>query len=759
MLVLRVDKTFRAMPAPVAETPVFIEADDMHGKKGNQLEATGDALLRDRRQTIKADRLLYLQESRFIDANGSVVLELDGSTMSGPHLELNLDTNIGEMEHPDFYIAENGARGSADILRIADRQHFELDNASYTTCPAGNRDWLMKMQGLEIDRDRQIGIAHQAWVEFMGVPILYTPWMDFPLNDQRKSGFLSPIMGGTSQGGSELTLPYYWNIAPDMDATIAPRVMKKRGVMLNNEFRYLEKDFGGEVHLDVLPNDALSNSNRGRFSLKHNQLLATGLNGYVNLNRVSDDAYYRDLADTVNATSQVNLPQEGGVNYSAGWWNTAVRMQRYQTLQDINAPIIPPYARLPQISVNAQQKYAGANVAFAGEFVDFTHPTLISGQRLVLNPSISYPLYSDPGFYLTPKVALHSTNYLMGENNTTALPNTTRILPILSADSGLSFERDWNLWGSDYLNTLEPRAFYVYVPYKNQNLLPNYDTAQADFGFTQMFAENRFFGSDRVGDANQITLAATSRLLDPSNGIERFKLMVGERFSLKTPKVNLVAPTETTNKSDILLAASGHLTRTWSFESEYQYNPNQSQTQRYNAAINYRSEAGKVFNLGYRFTRETLGTLIQGALPAGAPIYTSVNGVSYPSMGGVPYTVIGGLPYSVVTGGLRSMDISGQWPLSAHWHAVGRFNYSLLDGKTLESIAGLEYNQNCWGLRLVAQRYAVATQQANTGLFLQLELNDFVKVGSDPLAMLKKSISGYTKLNNNPVDKSSSVLR
>ena len=758
-LMLRMDKTFRAMAAPTQDTPAFVEADSLTGKTENRIEAKGNAILRKRGQSIRADRLLYSQDTQYLDALGSVVLEQGGNTISGPQLKLNLDTSIGTMEQPVFYLADNDGRGSADKIHIHDKQHYTLDAATYTTCPAGCQDWLLKMSSLEIDRDRQIGTAYHAWVEFMGVPILYSPWMNFPLNKQRKSGFLSPIIGGTTKGGSELTLPYYWNIAPNRDATIAPRIMAKRGLMLNNEFRYLEKGYGGELHADVLPDDSITGSNRGRFSLKHNQVLAAGLNGYVNFNRVSDNGYYRDLADAVNATSQVNLAQEGGVAYNAGWWNAVARVQRYQTLQDPDAPIVPPYARLPQLTINAQQKYAGANIAFTAEYADFDHPTLLNGQRLVLNPSITYPLARNPAFYITPKIALHSTNYAMGANNTAALPDASRTLPILSMDGGAAFERDWNFFGGSYLQTLEPRAFYVYVPYKNQNLLPNFDSAQADFDFTQMFSENRFFGNDRVGDANHITLAMTSRLLDQSDGTEWLKLMAGERFSLKTPQVNLVAPTATTNKSDILLAASGRITKTWSFNGEFQFDPNQSHTQRYNFAAHYRPEAGKVLNLGYRFTRETLGTLIQGSIPAGNPIYASVNGVNYPTIGGIPYTIIDGSPYTVVTGGLRQMDISGQWPLSRHWHGVGRFNYSLQDRKILESIAGLEYNQSCWTLRLVAQRFTVTTQQVNTGIFLQLELNDFVKVGSDPLEMLKKNVSGYTKLNDNPADKPVTVLR
>lgn len=713
LLALRMDKTFMAMPESAEETPSFVEADRLEGKKDDQVEATGNAILRKRGQSIRADRLLFFQKTNDLDAQGSVVVEQDGNTMSGPRLRLNLDTNVGEMEKPVFYLIENDGRGTADVMYFHDKLHYTLDKATYTTCPADNEDWLLKMRGLELDRDRQVGTAHHAWVEFMGLPILYSPWMDFPLNDQRKSGFLAPVFGGTTKGGSELTVPYYWNMAPNRDMTIAPRVMTKRGVLLNNEFRYLEPGYAGELHLDVLPGDRVANRSRSRIGVLHSQALAPGVSGYLNLNSVSDDNYYRDLADSVSSTSQVNLLQEGVLGYSAGWWSAALRVQRYQTLQDPAAPITAPYKRLPQITVNAQKGYSAASLAFAGEYVDFSHPTMENAQRLVLNPSVSYPLVSQPAFYLTPKVALHSTHYSMGINNARTFTSSSRTLPILSLDGGVALERDWNLFGSDYLHTLEPRAFYVYVPYKNQDQLPNFDSAQADFSFTQMFTENRFFGSDRVGDANHVTLALTSRLLEQANGTERLKVAVGERFSFRTPRVNFVAPTATTSKSDILVAVSGRVTDAWSLDSEFQVDPNQSHTQRYNIAARYLPEAGKTLNFGYRFMRNTL----------------------------------------------RQVDVSGQWPLSSHWHAVGRWNYSLQDSRLLEAIAGLEYNQSCWTFRLVAQRFTVGTQQINTGFFLQLELNDFVKVGSNPLDLLKQSVPGYVKLNDKPANETRQPLR
>jgi LPS-assembly protein len=685
----------------------ILEADQLSGSGSHKMEAQGNVQLRTQDQSIRADRLSYFQDTQEIEAQGSVVLTQRDGSVSGPSLNLNLDTGMGSMQQPDFYLVENGARGSAKVMDIRDKQHYTLRDTTYTTCPADDRDWLLRMTGLSIDRDRRIGTARNTWVEFMGMPILYTPWMDFALSGQRKSGFLSPVFGGTVRGGSELTLPFYWNIVTNRDATLAPRIMRKRGLLLNNEMRYLEPRFAGEMHVDVLPNDKLTQNTRTHYALKHQQKLGSAFDFYANLNRVSDDAYFRDLGNTVNATSQVNLLREGGVSYRMHDWLATARVQRFQTLQDPAAPIIPPYARLPQLTLSTQQMRGGVNWMFAGEYVDFSHQALLSGRRLVLFPSVSYALENDVGVYLVPKVGLHDTRYQMRATTTTPAFDAVRTLPVLSLDSGLTLERNVRLFGGDYTQTLEPRLFYVYIPYRNQAALPNFDSAQSDFSFAQMFTENRFFGSDRVGDANQLTVAATSRWLDQESGAERLKMAVGERFSFSSPQVNLITPATSSNKSDILLTAVGQMTHAWSLDSEYQFDPNQSHTQRYNLAAHYRPEPGKVLNFGYRFTRNTL----------------------------------------------RQGDVSMQWPLFARWHALAKWNYSLRDARLLEAIVGLEYNRDCWTLRLVAQRFATATQQSNTSLFVQLELNELLKMGSDPLAVLKQSVPGYTKLNDKPLGK------
>ncbi|BBJ23778.1 LPS-assembly protein LptD [Candidatus Nitrotoga sp. AM1P] len=714
VLLLKLDRTFMNLPKGNEETPAFISAQRVEGQTENQIVASGEVEVRKRGQAIFADRVVYQQLSKELIADGAVRVEQNGIKMQGPHVKLNLDTNIGDMTKPTFQLAANNSRGSADILLMEGRQKYTVQNVAYTICPIGNDDWMLKASQLEIDNGRQVGVARNARVEFLGVPILYMPWMDFSLSDKRQSGFLGPVFGSTARSGTEVTLPFYWNIAPNRDATIAPRAMVKRGLMLNNELRYMDKNYAGEAHLDILPNDALTDSTRLRTSLKHVQNLGYGFNASTNFNYVSDHTYFRDLSNTISSTSLTNLVREGVLSYSGGWWNAAARMQSYQTLQDPAAPVAEPYRRLPQITLGALRPVAGANMAFTGEFVSFSHPTAVNGQRLVMYPSMSYPLIATPSFYVTPKFGVHYTHYSLGANNSGALPDTNRTLPIVSLDSGVVLERDWNVGEKNYVQTLEPRAYFLYIPYRNQNLVPNFDTAQADFNFAQMFTENRFFGSDRIGDAKQVTLSLTSRLLEANTGAERLRVAIGQRYSFKTPLVNLVNPeVATNNKSDILLAVLGRITPKLSLNSAFQYNPNQAREEKLNVGARYQPESGKVLNLGYRFTRDSL----------------------------------------------RQVDISTQWPLSRRWSAMARWNYSLQDHRILELLTGLEYNESCWTARLVVQRFATATNELSTGIFAQLELNGLVRVGSDPLNALRQSIAGFTKLNQPPVVSSEQGLR
>lgn len=705
-LALKFQPEFLPFPGdPKIPLPIFISAQRLQGVPDKQVDAVGEAELRRLGYRVFAERMSYFPESSEVSAAGHVKLEQRGDVLEGPALRLNLDTERGHMEKPRMSLIETGGRGSGERLLFEGENKFRMQKASYTTCPADQEDWYLKVGDLEIDRNRQVGVARNASVWFKDVPLLYMPWMDFSLNQTRKSGLLAPVFGSTTEGGAELTLPYYWNIAPNLDATLAPRVMTKRGLMLNNELRYLEPRYRGIVHADALPNDRITRRSRYGLSLLHTQDFTRGWSGSLNLQKVSDDDYFRDLSNTLAATSQTHLQRMGALGYIGTWWDGApwsaqAKIQRWQTLQDPKAPVLPPYSRAPQLYVGGSKPgFRGADFDAYGSFVDFSHPTLVSGTRTVAYPSVSYPLYTAFGT-LTPKLGLHYTRYKLDSSTTTPNTDATRTLPIFSLNAGTVFERDISLGGEAFLQTLEPRAYYVYIPFRNQSRLPVFDTGETDFNFAQIFTENRFGGEDRINDANQVTLALTSRLLQP-DGNERLRLAFGQRINLTSQRVFLTAPAARRNRSDFLAALTGRITSAWQLDAGLQYNPEDQVNEKLNLTARYRPEPNKVANFSYRNTRKTL----------------------------------------------EQVDASAQWPLSSRWYGVGRMNYSLPDSRILEGLAGLEYNAGCWVLRLVAQRFVTATQETANAVFLQLELNGLANIGADPMEVLRKAIPGYTKIN------------
>ncbi len=718
------------LPASGSEDqPIYIRADKMGGHQGVDFEATGHAELRKRNQSIVADWIRYLQASDEVQARGNVRVEQNGSVVLGPELQLRISDNTGYMEKPVYFFQEGMARGQADLLEFKGKDKYSLKKAVYTTCPVGNDDWFLRVGELNLDQTQQVGIAHDASITFKGEPILYAPWLDFPTGNRRRSGFLAPILGSTASGGEEITVPYYWNIAPNMDATIAPRFLVKRGAMLNTEFRYLEPNYSGEMHFNILPNDLITKTTRDEMDLQHNQNFGNGWTGELNLQRVSDSYYYLDLSPLVTMTSQVVLPREGHLTYDGGWWNFTSRVQNYQTLSNPFVPVVAPYASLPQLLLSGEKdNLAGFDVAFNGEYDDFRHPVFVNGKRLVVNPTVSFPISNSAAFF-TPKVGLHAASYSLGANNITSLPESSSIeIPYASIDSGLYFDR--NMTEKGLVQTLEPRIYYVYVPYRDQNNLPNFDSAPMDFTYAQMFTENQFSGNDRFSDANQVTLALTSRFIEEMTGEERLRMTLAERIYLQSPQLIPV----TTSTSDMIASLGGALTDKVSFDSYVQFDPRNWQTQFISMYAHYHPAFGELLNLGYLYNRTIL--------PLSSYAYGTPN----------TYALTNTLPAAVLAQGyaLNQVDISGQWPLAGRWHGVGRWNYSLANRQLLEGTAGVEYDADCWALRIVTKRFAIAYQETASAFFVQLELDGLARIGSDPIAALKASIPGFTKTNVQP---------
>jgi LPS-assembly protein len=675
---------------------LFIEAEKIEGNQEQEIDASGSVRLRKRGTAVFSDQIHLNIPDEQVTATGHVRFEKEGDIVTGEQLFYDLNFESGNIDKPTYQLTRYGARGKAERLVAENPNLTRIDKATYTTCDVGDDEWLMRIDRLELDRISDIGVARNATVIFKGVPILYSPYLDFSLSGRRKTGLLPPTIGSTGRSGLEYTQPFYWNIAPNQDATISPRILSKRGVLLNGDFRYLEPTLRGEVRAEYLPDDRQKGETRYAYLWQHQQNFGNGFSGAVDLQGVSDDTYFTDLSDKIAATSQTNLNREGDLFYDGGWWNINTRVQRYQTLQDPLAPLVPPYARVPQITLNMNRSTdVRLDLALQGEYVHFSHPTLLNATREILYPSVSAPIQT-PFFYITPKAGFHTTTYAFQDATT---PDASRNLPIYSVDSGLTFERDTSLWNRAFLQTLEPRLYYVYIPFRPQDQLPIFDTAQADLNFTQIFTENQFTGGDRINDANQLTGAVTSRLIDPDSGDEQVRFMLGQRYYFQPQQVSLPPGVRNASRTDLLAAISGKITKYWFADIDTQYSTVSNETQRSNLVLRYRPDFGKTLNLGYRYTR----------------------------------------------GSLEQADISTEWPIGGRWTGLVRYNYDLQDRSLLEGLLGLEYNAGCWAVRAVMHRFVSATQEYVNAIFFQLELRGVSQIGSSPLEVLRQNITGYQK--------------
>jgi LPS-assembly protein len=703
-----------APPRPASEPSViFLRADRVEGAAEKFVEASGKVELRTRRETVLAEWLRYDFVDDEIWGKGDVLIRRGIDWITGPELRFKRGTETGVFTSPRFHIGENESRGSAAEIRFAGPDRYEASDARYTTCAAPREDWYVRLGELEVDRSRMVGTGHDATLYFLGAPIAYSPWIEFPLSGERKSGFLTPVLGSSGLRGFEVAQPYYFNLAPNYDATVVPRVMSKRGLQMGGQGRYLFDSFQGEASAEYLYHDRITDENRWAVSWQHTQKLdfVPGLIGYWNLNKVSDDTYFADLADRVGLTSQTTLPREGGLTYGRGPWQFIARAQSFQTLLDPNLPPgVPPYNRVPQLFATLREvDWSGLTFAGTAEYADFRNPTLVTGQRAYAYPTVAF-MRQGGAWHVTARTGVHMRHYAL---NDTTPDRTTQdyVIPISSVDAGLVYERDWSLFGKDVVQTLEPRAYYVYVPYKDQSRAPVFDTALDDYNFAQLYSDNRYLGNDRIGDANQVTLGLTSRLLDPATGAERLRVAIGQRFYFADQRVTLTEVPRSASTSDVLVGAEGRLSDAWAIGALMQYNFDQSQTERFDFGLRYTPSPGKVFNASYRYARQVVDQI--------------------------------GIPSE-----LKQFDLSGQWPLGAGLTLLGRWNYSLVDDKTLEAVAGVEYNAGCWVLRVVGQRLTTTSQSASTSVYVQLELNGLARFGTNPLELLRRSVPGYQQTND-----------
>ncbi len=740
---------------------VFLTADNIDGVTDWETTASGAVEVHRDDLTVNADKIIYWPLEDEMEASGNVRLTRGEDVVTGPKMRMQLDAQTGFFDSPVYRLKRDPlakkeekeeemvtltiprkvtsdnplaalvppqtmtvprsifllpappvpvveAQGEAEQIDFEGENRVRIHKGTYSTCKPGDRSWYAYADEMTLDYDRQVGEAQGGTVYFQDVPIIYSPWLSFPLDSERHSGFLAPVFGSTSDSGFLLSLPYYWNIAPNLDATIAPRFYSKRGLMLAGETRYLQPNYAGVVRAETLQNDKVRNENRYGYNVEHHQNFGYGITGSLELNGVSDDNYFSDLSSKSTITSQTQLLRRGVLSYGGSWWGANIIGQGYQTLQsDSEARVDAPYNFAPQINfVGRRLDLFDSDISMLAQYTSFTHPTMVEAQRMIAYPSVALP-YVTPGYYVKPKVGVHYSQYKL-EHQVEGMPDSiSRTLPIVSVDAGMTFERNGNWFGREMTQTLEPRLYYLYIPYRNQDDIPLFDTAVADFNFAQAFSENIYSGQDRINDANQLTAALSSRLIDSATGREYLRVMVGQQFYFRDPRVTLHPDDKPRSgrSSDFLAAATGQVMKNVWFDTAIQYDPNAERSsdsvKRFSFGGRYYPETGKIINASYRFDRDNF----------------------------------------------RQIDLSGQWSFAGRWSVVGRYNYSFMENQLIEALGGIEYNGGCWAIRAVAHQLTTTSETRPTAFFVQLELNEFSRIGSNPLDLLSRNIQGYNKIN------------
>ena len=722
------------------ELPSFVDGDRISGRPDLETVIEGNASLRRGDTVIHADRLEYYQPEDLAKASGNVRINQAGNVYEGPQLELKLETFESFFNKVRYRFLASGGEGEAERVDFVDSNVSIARQGTYTTCrredyPGWMPAWLLSAATLTTDTEENVGVATDARLSFMGISTPPFPSLSFPLSNDRKSGFLPPTIGIGSVNGVDISTPYYWNIAPNRDATFYPEVMSKRGVNLGTEFRYLEKDYSGDIRVDYMPTDSLRNRKRWGIWTNHSQtfdpkpLGLDSLTASLRFNRVSDDDYWRDFTRTPTLTTRL-LANDASLNWTKGDWNGVVRTLKYQTLQYDLSPIVPPYDRLPQITANYNKyDWNGFDFSFNADYSRFRgDPSLQKqpdGERVYALGSLSRPFLT-PGTFVIPKIQLHTTSYQFDAPLSNGASSASRTVPTFSLDSGMIFERDANFFGRAFRQTLEPRAFYVYTPYRDQSLLPNYDSAANDFNFATVYTENAFSGNDRISDSNTLTTGVTSRLIDPESGAEAARFGIAQRLRFKDQRVTLPGGTPVTDRvSDLLLGAQINWTPQWSVDGTVQYNPDDHKSTRTALSARYNPGPYRNISAAYRYQANTTPTSNDGN---------------------------------------KSLDVSWQWPINdlwgdkgkdlgpgrgqggGRWYAVGRLNYSLQDRKLTDGVLGFEYDGCCWIGRVVLERLTTGQATANTRIMFQIEFVGFASIGSSPMRTLTQNIQRYQPL-------------
>jgi len=710
-------KDRRPVAAPASKVdpgtlPTTIDGDHMEYTVDGNMVLSGNVVMKQGDREIHADHLEVNPTDRTAKMEGGV-------EFSAPALKVrgnsgNYSPMLGaDFEGTQFELPERRARGAARTMKVDENGKITLVDVNFTTCPANDVAWQLDADKIELDTRERTGTGHGTKVEFKGVPILYLPWMTFPIGPQRQSGFLFPAIGGSSRNGAQFQAPYYWNIAANMDFTAEPTYYSKRGVDLGGEFRYLTHRHEGTFEFNYLPHDDVTGDQRTYFKLDHVSELPGEWRFRIDATDVSDTNYFEDFAQGPEGTSVAFAERLAELSYRDEHFNVRGQVQDFQTIDDQLPDDERPYTRAPRLLASGDWQMGGQgslDYGFDAELVNFqrnvSQATVaqlpdagVTGWRLDVAPHAGLD-WSAPGYFARPTIGYRYTQYSLSNRAPGESDSLSRALPYATFDAGLMFERSSGGHAQREL-TLEPRALYLYTPYRDQSQLPLFDTGIPDLNLVQLYRTNRYVGADRVNDANQIAVGLTSRLLNSQSGAQYLAVSIGQAYYFEKPRVVLPGePPATRDSSDFIGQVSLTAYKNWNIEAGMQWNPQDQDSERSQFLIQYRPDGEHVVNLAYRQQKDLT----------------------------------------------EQVDASTAWPIGKKWNAYARYVYSFFDSKTLDEFAGFEYKACCFRVRGVARR-SVSNRdgRSETGVYLQLELNGLASVGTGADAFLERTIRGYSR--------------
>lgn len=684
-------------------SPSDVLADHVESPDSNVYHLFGDVRLQRLDQLLRADRIDYTQDTTAYLAQGNVRYQDRSQLLSADSMHGTTSPEYGVADNVRYQMVTSRGNGTARQATVLDQDHGYYLQGTFSTCDPSDRVWEIRSDKMTANQITGIGRAHDVTFRVKGVPVFWLPYMRFPINNERQSGFLYPEFGNNSHSGFFFSIPYYFNLAPNYDATLAPRFYSKRGTMYDGEFRYLFGSSSGILQFDYLPHDSVSGTDRGFLHFQDTTPLIPQWVFSANINHVTDKSYFQDFGNNLTSVATSLIGSSAYITGSGNWWDAGLGVDSYQ----ITDPSIPdsaePYKRLPRLYFDADRPFGslgGPEWGVHAEAVRFDSTFRINGERADFYPYITWPMQG-AAWFVRPELGYRYTVYNLEQPVQTGGPTTpSRGMPIFDLDSGLIFERDnVNLFGNSYTQTLEPRLYYLYVPYRNQTDLPLFDTAPLTFDFWQLFSTNSFSGADRQENANNLSLALTTRLLD-DNGVEKLSASLGQIHYFEPQRVQLSPSTPATNSagSDYVANLDLSLSDNWRLTASHLWNVQTGDTDVSTVGLQRRLGQDGVLNFSYRY-RVNL---------------------------------------------LEQVDVSAEIPVGERWKLVGRYDYSLMDQKAVEAFAGVEWDSCCTAIRVLTRRYVRDVQgDVSNAIYFEIQFKGLGGYGNQTESFLDRAIMGY----------------